>query len=172
MVSFVGQSVVISAHGDPASSRATATVTTLRKPAAQPLLGGPRAGHGGRVDAALAGTQLHDDGGPVLVGPGRLDQLGAQVSVAGLGDVSTVDTLAGGVLAGHQSGEAHEGAGGGEAPPVADLAGDAQRTELGYAVVGGQPGDRVSERAVGVPVGQVGLDGPPTRRPGATSIAR
>ena len=95
--------------------------------------------------------------GSVLIGPRRLDQLGPQMGVAGLGDVSTPDRFAGGVLRGDQPGEAHERAGGGEPAPVADLAGDGQRPHRRHAAVGGQPGDRVGERSVGVPVRQIGL---------------
>ena len=68
-----------------------------------------------------------------------------------------MDTLTGGVLTGYQAGEAHERAGGGEAAPVTDLTGDGQCGQLGDAPVGAQPGHRIGERAVGVPVGQVGL---------------
>jgi hypothetical protein len=44
---------------------------------------GPGAGYDLGVQALLAAGDLGADGGTVLVGPGRLDRLGAQVEVAG-----------------------------------------------------------------------------------------
>src|SRR5512132_4008270 len=44
----------------------------------QPQLRGPGAGEDRRVQALVAFAELEPDGGAVLVGPGRLDQLGAQ----------------------------------------------------------------------------------------------
>ncbi len=51
---------------------------------AEPQLGRPRASDDLRVQALLAAGNLGPDARVVLVGPGRLDQLGAQVGVAGL----------------------------------------------------------------------------------------
>jgi hypothetical protein len=61
------------------------------KPGAQALLGGPGSGCGGWAGLLLAPAQGGAQVGAVLVAPGRLDQLGAQVRVAGLGDASTVE---------------------------------------------------------------------------------
>src|SRR5829696_8092967 len=67
--------------------------------AAQAQLGCPGAGDHLWVQALLAAGDLGADTWPVLVGPGRLDQLGAQVDVAGLGEVASGGPLAAGVLA-------------------------------------------------------------------------
>ncbi len=48
------------------------------------MLGGPGPGRGGRLDAVLAAAQDGAEAGPVLVGPCRFDQLGAEVGVAAL----------------------------------------------------------------------------------------
>src|SRR6266550_665594 len=143
-------------YGDDAAAALTGTESP--KPGAQTLLGSPGPRRGGRVDAVLTTAQHDAEAGPVLVGPRRFDQLGTQVGVAGPGDVSTVDGLAGGVLAGNQTGEAHERTSGRETAPVTHLTGDRQRAQARDAAVGGQPGDRVDERSVGVPVGQISLD--------------
>jgi hypothetical protein len=60
------------------------------------------------VQALLAAGDLGADARMVLVGPGRLDQLGAQVGIAGLGQVPANGPLAAGVLAGDQPAEPHE----------------------------------------------------------------
>ena len=94
-----------------------------------------------------------------MIGPGRLHQLEAQVLAAGAGDVAAPDAVAGGTLAGDQPGEGHEPGCVGEAPPVADLGGQRQGTELADAAVGGQATNGVGERRRGGRLGQVGLDG-------------
>ena len=66
------------------------------EPSAQALLGCPRPGGDRWGQALLAAGDPHADGGAVLVGPGRLDQLGAQVGVAGLGEPAAVDAGAAG----------------------------------------------------------------------------
>ncbi len=63
-----------------------------------------------------------------------------------------------GVLGGNQTGESHDRARRREPAPVPDFAGDGQRAQAGDSVVGGQPGHRLDEWSVGVPVRQVGLD--------------
>jgi hypothetical protein len=145
--------------GDRDCDHVTAVFTgvQLAESGAQSLLGGPGPGGRGRAGAFLTAAQGHADTGTVLVGPRRFDHLGAQVGVAGLGDVSAAHARPRGVLAGGQAGEAHECARAGEPAPVADLAGDRQRPELGDAAVAGQAGHRVGERPVGEPVPQVGL---------------
>jgi hypothetical protein len=67
---------------------------------AQPQLGRPGSGHHLRIQALLPSTQVDPDRGPVLVGPGRLDQLGAQVLVAALGDVAPPGRAAAGIFRG------------------------------------------------------------------------
>jgi hypothetical protein len=52
--------------------------------AAQAQLGRPSPARLPAVQALLAAGDLNTDPWPVLAGPGRLDQLGAQVGVAGL----------------------------------------------------------------------------------------
>src|SRR6266545_2258573 len=84
------------------------------EPAAQPQLRRPRPRDHLRVQALLAAGDLGADTWPVLVGPGRLDQLGAQVGVAGLGQLPAAGLGAAGILAGHQPAEPHELAGLGE----------------------------------------------------------
>lgn len=74
------------------------------------------------------------DGPCLLVGPGRLDELSAQVQVARLGDVALAGLAAAGVLRGHQTGEAHERTGPAEPAPVADLGRQAQRPHAGRQV--------------------------------------
>src|SRR5437867_1148568 len=83
------------------------------------------------VQALLAAGDLGAHRGPVLVGPGRLDQLGAQVGVASLGEVPPSGPLAAGVLAGHQPAEPHELARLGEPAPVTDLGGQRERAQPG-----------------------------------------
>ena len=60
----------------------------VTEPSTQPELGGPRPGGHGRVDALLAATQVGRHVGLVAVRPGRLDELGAHVYVAGPGDLT------------------------------------------------------------------------------------
>ena len=100
---------------------------------AQPQLGGPGPGHHLGIQALLAAAQVDPDRGPVLVGSGRLDQLGAQVLVATLGDVAPPGRAAAGILRGHQATEATERGCPREPAPVAHLAGQRQRPELGDA---------------------------------------
>ena len=107
---------VISAQMNPASSRAIAVTTMFRlvlrasrrrnRPHSRSCAVQARATPPG-VGPVAAGD-LCTDGGPGLVGPGGLDQLGAQVQVPGLGDVPAAGALPGGVLAGHQPAEPHE----------------------------------------------------------------
>src|SRR5215218_4436354 len=54
------------------------------EPGAQALLGFPRPGGDRWGQALLTAGDPHADGGVVLVGPGRLDQLGAQVALPAL----------------------------------------------------------------------------------------
>src|SRR5215207_11636957 len=105
---------------------------------AEPQLGRPRASDDLRVQALLAAGNLGPDARVVLVGPGRLDQLGAQVGVAGLGQVPATGLLAAGVLAGDQPAEPHERGCPSEPSPVADLGGQRERAQPGYPAVGGQ----------------------------------
>jgi hypothetical protein len=91
-------------------------------------------------------------------GPGRLDQLGAQVGVAGLGEVASGGPLAAGILAGHQAAEPHEPAGPGEPAPVADLGGQREGAQPGHAPVGGQAGHPLGGGRPVIPAGQVRLD--------------
>ena len=97
--------------------------------------------------------------GVVTVGPGGLDQLGAQVGVAGLGDPASPRGVAGGVLAGGEPDEAHEVAGRREPSPVSDLGGHRQRAEVGEPAVGAETGDLPAERVPFEPQRQIGLDG-------------
>jgi hypothetical protein len=78
---------------------------------------------------------------------------------AGAGDVATPDAVSGGAFAGHQPGEGHKRGRVGKAPPVADLGGQRQGTQLPDAAVGGQARDGVGEGRRGGGLGQVGLDG-------------
>jgi hypothetical protein len=165
---MVGQAV-ISAHKNPASSRAIAAATmglmflraarTRNRAQRQALLGCPRPGGDRWGQALLAAGELHADGGAVLQGPGRLDQLGAQVGVAGLGELAAVHGVAAGVLAWDQPAEPHELAGRGEPAPVSDLSSQGQRAQPGDAAVGGQPGDLPVQRRPVAPAGKVGLHG-------------
>jgi hypothetical protein len=115
--------------------------------ARQALLGRPRPGHHLGIKALLAAAELRADPGVVLVGPGRLDQLPAQVRVAGLGEPATVDSVATGMLAWDQAAEPHEGVGGREPAPVGHLGGQGERAQPGHAPVGGQPGRPASQTA-------------------------
>jgi len=92
----------ISAHRNPASSRATATTATpvmclrcssCRKAAAQAQLGRPGAGQGVGRDVLLALAQGAADERAVVIGPGRFHQLEAQVLAAGAGDVAAPDAV-------------------------------------------------------------------------------
>jgi hypothetical protein len=56
----------------------------------------------------VAARDLGADRGRGIVGPGGFDQLGAQVQVAGVGDVAAAGAFAAGVLAGDQPAEHHE----------------------------------------------------------------
>jgi hypothetical protein len=79
----------------------------------------------------LAAGELDTDPGAVLVGPGRLDQLPAQVRVAGLGEPATVNGVTAGVLAWDQPAEPHERVRGRKATPVAYLGGHGERAQPG-----------------------------------------
>jgi hypothetical protein len=81
------------AHKNPASSRAMPATTTLvevlraarrQKRPHRRSWAAPAPRDYLRVQALLAAGDLNTDPWPVLAGPGRLDQLGAQVGVAGL----------------------------------------------------------------------------------------
>src|SRR6266516_5903865 len=117
---------IISAQRNPASSRAIAVTTTVRTclrgqatvAGTQPPLRGPGPGQGLRRVTGLAARQPAPDLGAVAVGPGGFDELGAQVLVAGVGDVTAVLGPTGGVLAGDEPGEGHEAGRGREPPPV------------------------------------------------------
>ncbi len=101
------QVAVISAQTNPASSRAMAVTTILRLvlrasrrrnlPHRRSCAVQARATTAGSRPC-LAACDHRADGGAGLVGPGRLDELGAQVTVAGMGDPATVGTFARGVL--------------------------------------------------------------------------
>jgi hypothetical protein len=73
------------------------------EPAAQPQLGGPGPGDRLGWQALLAAAQFQGRLGSVLVGPGGLDQLGAQVGVATLGDAASPGGVAAGVFARDQA---------------------------------------------------------------------
>ena len=88
-----------------------------------------------------------------LVRPGRLDELGAQVHIAGVGDMTAPDVLATGMLGRGEPGEGHERARGAKPTPVADLSGQTERAEFGDSPVGGETGDSIGERRPGVPHG-------------------
>ncbi len=92
------------------------------------------------------------------LGPGRLDQRGAGRLGPGLGDRAAAGALAAGVLGGHQPGEAYERPGRGEPPPVGDLGGQDQASQLGDAAVAAEPGDRGRQRLPAGPRPQLGLD--------------
>jgi len=62
--------------------------------AAESLLGGPGAGDGVGMDAVLAFVEGGSYRSSGLVGPGCLDELGAEVDVAGVGDPAPVLALA------------------------------------------------------------------------------
>jgi hypothetical protein len=128
----------------------------LPEAAAQPQLRRPRAGQGVGADVLLALVEGAADEGAVVIGPGRLHQLEAQMLAAGAGDVTAPDVISRGALAGHQPSEGHERGRVREPPPVADLGGQRQRTQLADAPVGGQPRHRVGERRLGGGLGQVG----------------
>ena len=90
---------------------------------------GPRAGHGRRRHALLPLADPGADVGAVLVGPGRFAELSSQVGVAGPGDRASALRESGRVLAGHETGEAHEGSRLREPAPVEDLGREAERTD-------------------------------------------
>jgi hypothetical protein len=79
--------------------------SSCRKAAAQAQLRRPGAGQRLSGDLLLAFAQGAGDEGAVMIGPGRLHQLEAQVLAAGAGDVAAPETLTGGAFAGHQPGE-------------------------------------------------------------------
>jgi hypothetical protein len=109
--------------------------------------------------ALLAAAQLQGGLGSMLVGPGRLDQLGAQMGVATLGDATPPGRAAAGVLAWGQPAEPHELRRAGAPAPVAHLPGQRQRAQPGQAPIRAQASDRIGEWWLVVPGGQVGLDG-------------
>src|SRR5215207_2366206 len=132
------------------------------EPATQPQLRLPRPGDDLGWQAVLAAAQLQGGRGPILVGPGRLDQLGAQVAVPGLGDPAPMGAGAAGILAWDQAAEAHELGGAGEPAPVGDLAGQGQRAQAGHAW-GRRPGGPRRRRTV---AGRTRWPGRPGWRPG------
>jgi hypothetical protein len=79
------------------------------------------------IQALLPLGQVGPDRGPLLGGPGRLDQLGAQVGVATFGSVAPPGRAAAGILRGRQAAEARERSCLWESAPVTDLAGQRQR---------------------------------------------
>ena len=82
----------------------------------------------------------------VVVVPGGLDQQAAGVPVAGLGDVTAVSLIAGGVLARGQAEEAHQLARRCEAAEVADLGEQPERGVGRDAAKTPQPRHRVRPR--------------------------
>src|SRR4029079_15962907 len=100
-------------------------------------------GYVGR-DVRLDGGDALADAGRVLVVPGGLDQQPAGVPRAGLGDVSTVALVTGGVLAGGQAEKAHQLARGGEAPEVAERGQQRERGQGRDAAEAAQPADRIA----------------------------
>src|SRR6516164_1792056 len=91
------------------------------EPPAQVYLGRPGTGLSGGGDVVLATSQGHPQAGSIGVGPGGLDQLAAQMGVAGMSERPPTHAVTGGVLRGHQSAERAGGATVGEAAPVTDL---------------------------------------------------
>ncbi len=126
--------------------------------AAQPLLRVPRAGDPLGWQAVLASAQLQGGRGAVLVGPGRLDHLGAQVAVATLGHPAPLGAGPAGILPWDQAAEGHELRRARKPAPVGDLAGQGG-ARASHAPVGGEAGHGIVERFFSVPAGQVGLDG-------------
>ena len=82
------ESAVISAHRNPASSRAIAAATTERT----------------FLRAAMPAPTC----GRCLVGPCGFDELGAEVPVAGVGDIAAMFAEPGRVFRGDQTSERHE----------------------------------------------------------------
>ena len=163
----VQSSATISAHRKPASSRATAAATTERTFlwAASWRKRLERRTWAVQERATVAGATSTcrwrmptPTLGRVLIGPGRFAQLASEVGVASAGDGAPALALARRVLRGHQSCEAHERPGPGEAPPVEDLGGQAQTADAGHAPVGGESWHLGSEGLPPTPWQQIGLD--------------
>jgi hypothetical protein len=135
----------ISAHRKPASSRATAVATTdftfLRAArTANRRHSRVCAVHDRATVAGVDPVLSSCDGGAqrqaVLVGPGRLAQLAADMAVAGVGDRASQLAQPSGVLRAGQGDEGHERPGVGETPPVEHLSPQAQRPHMGDTPVG------------------------------------
>jgi hypothetical protein len=116
-----------------------------------------RSGRWSRLAGPRAACAIPHRRRAVLVGPGRLDQLGAQVLVAGLGDVprrvEPPEEYSEGTRPVNPMNVAARGN-----PPVGDLAAQGQRAQRAHATVGGQPVHRVGERFPVRPSLQVSLD--------------
>ena len=128
------------------------------EPSGQAQLRGPCAGDHLWVQPELAAGNRAAHIRSMPVGPGRLDQLRAQVGVAGLGQPTAVDRVPAGVFAWDQAAEPHELGRSSEPAPVAHLGGQGEPTQAGHPAVGGQPGDLVGEGWAVQPGGQVHLD--------------
>jgi hypothetical protein len=63
------------------------------------------------------------------------------------------------MLAGGVPGEGHERPREAETAPVAHLGGQAERTQMGDAAVGGETTQGIGERRPAIPGGQIGVDG-------------
>jgi len=104
----------------------------------------------------LALPQLGADAGAVLVGPGRLDELDADVAVAGLGQMPAAYGSAARVLRHGEAAERHEGAGSGNRRQSHPLR-TTSAPESGYPPVGAQPGDLVGKEGMLEVGAQLGL---------------
>jgi hypothetical protein len=164
---MVGQAV-ISAHKNPASSRAIAAATMLLMflRAARTRNRAHRRCWAAHARAATCGGRpcwrraiCTPTAGRCFKAQADPGQLGAQVRVAGLGEPATVDACAAGVLAWDQPAKPHELAGCGEPAPVSDLSSQRQRAQPRDPAVGGQPSDLPVERWAVAPAGKVGLHG-------------
>src|SRR5579875_849279 len=130
----------------------------------EPLLGYPGPGYGLGAGPGLAGGQARSDRWAMPVGPGGLDQLGAQMDIARLGHRPSMHRGPRGALGGDKSGEAGEVLRLGEAAKVADLGGDVQSAQAVHSSIAaesqngiGEGCSLVVEREVFVDAGQIGF---------------
>jgi hypothetical protein len=164
---MVGQAV-ISAHKNPASSRAIAVATMLLTflRAARTRKRAHRRCWAAHARAATCGGRpcwrraiCTPTAGRCFKAQADPGQLGAQVGVAGLGEPAAVDGVAAGAARLGPARRTHELVCGGEPAPVSDLGGQGQRAQPGDAAVGGQPSDLPVKRRPVAPAGKVGLHG-------------
>src|SRR5439155_13888379 len=112
----------------------------------EPDLGVARTGEDFGWESVVASGDGHTDVRSVLVGPGGLNELAADMPVAGMGDVAAMFAETGRIFGWDEPGEAHERPRCREASPVEHFSGEAQAAHARHAAIGGEPMHLVAEQ--------------------------